>query len=100
MALALTPLNLRPTNFGYDRRRPENTLFYKIIQENYLTFLTHAEAHGSLPDFVKKEFEEFLKCGILAHGFLRLQCGKCKDERLVAFSCKRRGFCPSCGTKR
>jgi Transposase zinc-binding domain len=42
-----------------------------------------------LPDF-----------GILAHGFLRLHCGDCGHDKLVAFSCKRRGFCPSCGARR
>jgi ribosomal protein S27E len=36
----------------------------------------------------------------LAHGFLRLRCADCAHERLVAFSCKRRGFCPSCGARR
>ncbi len=53
-----------------------------------------------IPCFVKKEFDEFLKCGVLAHGFLRVQCTSCKHEKLVAFSCKRRGFCPSCGARR
>ena len=24
----------------------------------------------------------------------------CHDEHLVAFSCERRGFCPSCGARR
>ena len=38
------------------------------------------------------EFEAFLECGILAHGFLRLRCGDCGHDKLVAFSCKRRGF--------
>jgi len=38
-----------------------------------------------------------LECDILAHGFLRLRCADCTHEKLVAFSCKRRGFCPSCG---
>ena len=32
--------------------------------------------------------------------FLRLQCQSCQQEKLVAFSCKRRGFYPSCGAKR
>ena len=50
--------------------------------------------------FVKDEFEAFLECGILAHGFLRVRCAHCAHEKLVAFSCKRRGFCPSCGTRR
>ncbi len=41
-----------------------------------------------------------LKCGRLEHGFLRVRCTTCHAERLVAFSCKRRGFCPSCGARR
>jgi len=36
----------------------------------------------------------------LAHGFLRLRCAGCAHEKPVAFSCKRRGFCPSCGARR
>ena len=27
-------------------------------------------------------------------------CGSCHAEKLVAFSCRRRGFCPSCGARR
>ena len=54
----------------------------------------------ALPEFIKDEFDAFLECGILAHGFLRLRCGECGHEKLVAFSCKRRGFCPSCGARR
>ena len=59
------------------------------------------EATGaSLPQFVRDEFDAFLECGILAHGFLRLRCADCGHDKLVAFSCKRRGFCPSCGARR
>ena len=53
-----------------------------------------------LPHHVQKEFDEYLKCGRLEHGFLRVQCSTCQKERQVAFSCKRRGFCPSCGARR
>jgi hypothetical protein len=49
---------------------------------------------------VREEFEEYLHCGVLEHGFLRVVCGQCHAERLVAFSCKRLGFCPSCGARR
>ena len=66
------------------------------------SFFAHVEAEtgASLPAFVKEEFDAFLDCGILAHGFLRLRCGDCGHEKLVAFSCKRRGFCASCGARR
>ena len=86
--------------FSYERHRPENSLLYKVVQENLETFLAQMELEGGLPDFVKKEFYEYLKCGILAHGFLRAKCEECDHEKLVAFSCKRRGFCPSCGARR
>ena len=49
---------------------------------------------------MKDDFDAFLQCGILAHGFLRLRCGDCGHDKRVAFSCKRRGFCPSCGARR
>ena len=42
----------------------------------------------------------YLACGILANGFARVRCSSCGDEMLVAFSCKGRGFCPSCTTRR
>lgn len=49
---------------------------------------------------MQQEFAAYLKCGRLEHGFLRVRCAQCHAERLVAFSCKRRGFCPSCGARR
>jgi hypothetical protein len=40
------------------------------------------------------------RCGILAHGFARVHCDDCGRDDVVAFSCKGRGFCPSCGSRR
>ena len=50
---------------------------------------THgAVAEGSgLPGYVQREFEDYLKCGRLDHGFLRVHCESCHAEQLVAFSC-------------
>jgi len=93
---------VQPTPAGnpvhYERRRPEETTLYRLVQEHLETFLDQLEAKtgASLPDFVKDEFDAFLACGILAHGFLRLRCGDCAHEKLVAFSCKRRGYA-ECG---
>jgi ribosomal protein S27E len=86
----------------YEWRRLEETVLYQIVQEHLETFLTQVEAHtgASVPEFVKAEFDAFLERGILAHGFLRLRCSECAHEKLVAFSCKRRGLCPSCGARR
>ena len=78
----------------YERHQPERSVLYKIVQENLETFLqqVNEECGRPLPDFVEKEFREYLRCGILAHGFLRSKCESCHNEHLVAFSCKRRGF--------
>ncbi|MEI6721851.1 MAG: transposase zinc-binding domain-containing protein [Betaproteobacteria bacterium] len=86
----------------YERRRPEETILHCLVREHLETFLAQVQARTGtgLPEFVKDEFEAFLECGILAHGFLRVRCADCAHEKLVAFSCKRRGFCPSCGARR
>jgi ribosomal protein S27E len=86
----------------YARHRPEETLLYQVIDRYYPDFLAQIETEGccTLPRFVRREFEEYLKCGRLEHGFLRVRCTDCYAEKLVAFSCKRRGFCPSCGARR
>ncbi len=90
------------TPVHYERHRPEQTTLYRLVQQHAATFFAQAEdaAGADLPQFVKDEFDAFLECGILAHGFLRLRCSDCGHDKLVAFSCKRRGFCPSCGARR
>lgn len=90
--------NLKP---NYQRHQPEQTLLYQLIERHWPEFQSHLSDVGRfLPRHVVREFEEFLKCGRLEHGFLRVCCEKCPHEQLVAFSCKYRGFCPSCGVRR
>jgi hypothetical protein len=88
----------------YKRRRPEQTVLCKVVQEHLETFLGEGAArseHGfGYPAYVKEEFEAFLRCGLLQAGFSRLVCESCEREHLVAFSCKSRGFCPSCMGRR
>jgi hypothetical protein len=87
----------------YRPRDAEHAVLYRVIDEHLDAFLetTRRQADGvPLPAFVEKEFRDFLTCGILAHGFARLRCTACALERLVPFSCKGRGFCPSCGGRR
>ena len=95
------PHSAAATGTHYQRRRPELTPLYRLVQQHAQTYLAQAEAVGAaLPRFVTGEFHAYLKCGILAHGYMRLRCDTCACETLVAFSCKLRGFCPSCGTQR
>ena len=48
---------------------------------------------------MKGEFEVFVECVVLAHGVLGLRCADGGHDKLIAFSSKRRGFCPSCGAR-
>jgi hypothetical protein len=54
----------------------------------------------TLPSFVTDELHAFLGCGILARGLAQLFCPTCHERYVVAWSCKGRGFCPSCGGRR
>ena len=57
---------------GYVRRRPENTLLYRLVEQHYRAFEARLAAEGgALPRYVAREFEDFLACGRLEHGFLR-----------------------------
>ncbi len=87
---------------SYVRHRPpERTLLYQLVEEYYPAFKAYLAARGNvLRGYVEQEFEDYLKCGRLEHGFLRVRCDTCHAEHLVAFSCKKRGFCPSCGARR
>lgn len=87
--------------FSYARHRPEQTLLYQLIERHWPEFQSYLSENGSvLPRHVRREFDEYLECGRLENGFLRVRCEGCHLEHLVAFSCKRRGFCPSCGASR
>jgi hypothetical protein len=92
----------------YNPRHPERTLLYQTVAEHYQTWLQLASAgqfdgqgdHHSPKPYVRQAFAKYLECGIFAHGFVRARCGDCGHDFLVAFSCKGRGVCPSCTTRR
>ncbi len=87
---------------AYRRRRPEHTVLHQVVRENLETWLErHLDCEGfNVPDRIETEFRSYLECGILAYGFMRARCGDCGHNFLLAFSCKRRGLCPSCATRR
>jgi hypothetical protein len=85
----------------YERHEPEKTLLHEVVREQLEPFLARARRDGApVARFVEREIRAYLECGILAHGFLRLHCEACGRDRLVAFSCKGRALCPSCGGRR
>ena len=91
----------RPDTIEYQRHAPEKTLLHEVIRDQLERFLVNARQQDvPIARFVEREFRAYLKCGVLAHGFVRLHCGGCGHNRLLAFSCRGRGVCPSCAGRR
>jgi len=87
----------------YRPRDAEHTVLHQVIAEHLEAFLAAVAAAGDgagLPQFVEREFREFLTCGVFEHGVARFRCEGCGREHLVPFSCKGRAWCPSCGGRR
>src|SRR5213594_1431958 len=98
MCETVTP---RPHPGKYVPRDAASRVLYTTLAGSLETFLARArERDRIVPRFVEREFRAYLACGIAAHGSLRVHCDACGLDRLVPFSCKRRGFCPSCGGRR
>ena len=87
----------------YVPRSPSASPLFQIIQTHLLDFLAEGRRNsddGGLPGFVERELRDFLGCGSFARGFARFCCDDCRADMLVPFSCKGRGFCPSCCGRR
>ncbi len=89
---------------GHRRREPENTVLYQVVDGYLADALAQAaerSEHGfDYPGFIEDTFRRYLECGLLRYGFCRIHCDDCGFDRLLAFSCKARGLCPSCNTRR
>src|SRR3990172_8151 len=85
----------------YSPRNPEKSIIYCVLAEHLETFLAGQQRRDRpVSRFVECELRSFLDCGVLARGFLRVHCDDCGQDRVVAFSCKTRGICASCGGRR
>jgi Transposase zinc-binding domain/Putative transposase len=103
LSLLSVGARMAPVVATYAPRDPSSTVLDHVIAAHLETFLASCnddpEATG-LPAYVQRECYDYLRCGILAHGFLRLGCDTCHKELRVPCSGKRRGFCPSCAGRR
>ena len=89
----------------YRRREPEKTALYGIVSQyrDYLPMVWQdrfQSTYGALRNEVLEALDSYLNCGLLCHGAARAYCDTCKHSILIAFSCKKRGICPSCTSKR
>jgi len=74
---------------SYQPRHAEASVLHRVIRNHLDDFLRAAadRANGCcLPEFIAREFREFLTCGVLAHGLARVRCERCALERLVPFT--------------
>lgn len=57
-----------------------------LVRECFAAFAEQMQEGGrSLPRYVVAGFEGFVRCGVLACGFMRARCAGCGHDRLVAF---------------
>jgi ribosomal protein S27E len=89
----------------YRPRHPERTVLYRVLFHYFDRFLAEYESrfekeYGFLRPITKEVVERYLDCGNPRCGFARIRCPDCGEERLLMFSCRTRGFCPSCHAKR
>jgi hypothetical protein len=89
----------------YQPRRPRASPLWQIVHHGWNDFLSDYEQHhrktlGPLRTGTIATVESFLRCGDLAAGFTRFHCPDCGHEKLLAFTCKRRHFCPACHQRR
>ena len=78
----------------YRPRDAEHAVLHQVIAEHLETFLRAVAEAGvgvGLPQFVEREFREFLTCGVVEHGVARFRCEGCAREHLVPFARVRFG---------
>jgi ribosomal protein S27E len=89
----------------YRPRNPQATPLYRLLEQRSdevkgMWDEIFEERYGSWRGFVEGLVFRYLDCGIYERGAARVRCPSCREEYLLASSCKTRGLCPSCSAKR
>jgi hypothetical protein len=89
---------------AYRPRKPHASVLHRVVRDNLLTFLEQGALHSAsgegYPLYVENELRRYIACASPQLGFARVKCKACGYERLLPFSCKNRGICPSCVGRR
>ncbi len=59
-------------------------MLHRVVRDHLQSFLwelDRREHERGAPLFVKREFQRFVRCGVLAHGFARFRCTDCGTAR-------------------
>ena len=86
----------------YRARNPRATPLYRLFEAHFEEVRGQWEERferrcGFWRGFVEEQVRRYLDCGLFENGFARVRCPDCAEEYLLAFSCKTRELCPSCG---
>jgi len=100
----LFPYNLA-TVYIYQPRNPKASAYYECVKSHFEELEKtwddmYASRYGFWRTYVMTVIYKYLDCGDLHFRFARVSCEECGHEYFLAFSCKRRQFCPSCHQKR
>ncbi len=95
------PKTMSDSSRVYRSRNPKASAYYRCVEDHFEQLETvWDERYQRRFDFwrayVTEVIHRYLDCGDLHFGFARVKCEDCGHEYLLAFSCKRRHFCPSC----
>jgi hypothetical protein len=90
---------------AYQPRNPQAGGYFRCVQDNFEELESlwddqYASRYGFWRPYVTDVIYRYLECGDLHFGFAGVRCDQCGHEYLLAYSCKRRHFCPSCHQKR
>jgi hypothetical protein len=90
---------------AYKQRDPHTSHYYCCVEAHFEELEAvwddhYATRYGFWRPYTLDVIYRYLDCGDLHNGFARVKCKDCGHEYLLAFSCKRRHFCPSCHQKR
>lgn len=88
----------------YRARNAQASPLYRIVQDHLEEYLVRprdpSDRRPGPNPLIEKSLRSFLECGIHRFGVIRYRCKECGNDLFVAYSCKRRGVCPSCDSKR
>jgi ribosomal protein S27E len=89
----------------YQPRKPQESQYHQCVEDHFERLEQvydeiFARQYRFFRPYVRQVIYRYLDCGILHNGFARVKCRGCGHEYLLASSCKRRHFCPSCLEKR
>ncbi|GMU61861.1 MAG: hypothetical protein AMXMBFR34_36240 [Myxococcaceae bacterium] len=76
------------------RRAPETSTLHEAFRRGW------PSVSSLLPKCTQEEAARLLTCGDVRFSFVEVAAPRAPTARLVAFSCKGRGWCPSCTARR